>query len=188
MQYRRYTNKAVINISRDAIHLFINKQIDEFLEYLDDSFVFIADYNSPFLHGVSQFVNYIKEEKDFPPVNIQQEEYEIISHERHLWVSCGHYIASLDIGGQTVISKHYFTLTWKQQENELKLIHAMTCHVKDFLYSENLSPIPMQDKISILDISGKIRCLYPDEIFHIKATDKICNFYTKTEAFRHECH
>ena len=42
--------------------MFINKQIDEFVRYLDENFVFIADYDSLFLHGISQFMNYIKEE------------------------------------------------------------------------------------------------------------------------------
>lgn len=200
MQYQRYSQNDVINITRDAIHLFINKQIDRFVEYLDESFVFIADYCSLFLHGIPEFVEFTKEEIELPPVEISQEEYEVIAHERHLWVSCGRYIASSNVGGKTMASKHHFTFTWRQVDNDLKLIHAMACHLRDFPSPENIPATPMQakifetpseqpvqrpiqEKISIRDISGKIRYLYPDEIIYIQATDKICSIYTKTEAF-----
>lgn len=73
--YRRYTNNDIIHITRDAIHLFINKNIDKFVQHFDEKFVFISDYDSLFQHGISKFMNYIEEEKDLPPVNIQQEEY-----------------------------------------------------------------------------------------------------------------
>lgn len=105
--------------------------------------------------------------------------------------------------GQTVVSKHHFTFTWKQKENDLKLIHAMACHLRDFPAPENPESFPPkpvqakifetqpelpirpaeQEKISIRDVSGKIRYLYPDEIIYIQASDKICNIYTKTETF-----
>jgi hypothetical protein len=203
MQYRRFTKNDVIHITREAIHLFIHKQIDKFVEYLDNSFVFIGDYHSLFLHGIPEFLNYIKEESELPPVDIAQEEYEIITHERHLWTSCGRYIASFNSGEKILVSKHHFTFTWKQVDNDLKLIHAMACHVKDFpaendlkkLSSEpvqakifdNIPPQPAdtsaKQKISIRDINGKIRYLYSDEIIYIKADDKICHIYMETEFF-----
>ena len=202
MQYRRYTKTDVINITREAIHLFVGKQIDRFLEYLDEGFVFVADYGSLYLHGIPEFLNYIKEERKLPPVDIEQEEYEVITHERHLWVSCGRYIVSFNTGGKNIVSKHHFTFTWKQFDNDLRLIHAMACHANDFpsITAADLSPAePMQakifdvipeepvpsekQKISIRDVSGKIRYLYADEIMYIQSDDKVCNIYTTTETF-----
>lgn len=204
MQYRRYTKADVINITRESIHLFVGKQIDKFLEYLDEGFVFVADYNSLYLHGISEFLNYIKEERELPPVNIEQEEYEVISHERHLWVICGRYIVSIDTGGRKIASKHHFTFTWKQIDHDLRLLHAMACHAKDFpsAAAAEVSPTEMpmqakifdvvpqepvqsaiQKKVSIRDISGKIRYLYADEIIYVQADNKVCHIYTAAEHF-----
>lgn len=203
MQYRRYSKDDVINITRNIIHLFVNKQIDQFVEYLDESFVFVADYCSLFLHGILEFVEFTKDEIELPPVEIAREEYEIIAHERHLWVICGRYIASSNADGKTIASKHHFTFTWRQVENDLKLIHAMACHAKDFPLESNpeegfaklmqakiFDNIPsqftkttIQQKISIRDISGKIRYIYPDEILYVKVDNKICSIYMSTECF-----
>lgn len=203
MHYRRYSKNDVINLTRDAIHLFINKQIDRFVEYLDESFVFVADYCSLYLHSIPEFVEFTKEEIELPPVEITQEEYEIIAHERHLWIICGRYIASSNVGGETIASKHHFTFTWRQVDNDLKLIHAMACHAKDFPPESSLNEgttkqtqakifdnIPSQpattagqQKISIRDISGKIRYIYPDEIVYIKMDHKICSIYMGMECF-----
>lgn len=203
MQYRRYSKDDVISITRDAIQLFINKRIDLFVEYLDESFVFVADYSSLFLHGIPEFIAYTREEIELPPVEISREEYEIIAHERHLWVSCGRYIASSNAVGETIVSKHHFTFTWRQSGNDLKLIHAMACHAKDFPPESNPSESPaklmqakifdnipsqpattaVHQKISIRDISGKIRYIYPDEILYVKIDNKISSIYMGTECF-----
>lgn len=203
MQYRRYSKDDVINITRDAIHLFINKRLNQFVEYLDESFVFVGDYGSLFLHGIPEFIAFTREEIELPPVEISQEEYEIIAHERHLWVTCGRYIASSNAAEEAIASKHHFTFTWRQDENDLKLIHAMACHAKDFPSDSNpkegsaklmqakiFDNIPAQptttavhQKISIRDISGKIRYIYPDEILYVKIDNKICSIYMGTECF-----
>ena len=44
MKYRRYTAPEVVEQTREAIHLFIRKQIDPFVALLDENFVWIGDY------------------------------------------------------------------------------------------------------------------------------------------------
>ena len=42
MKYRRYTAPEVVEQTREAIHLFIRKQIDPFVALLDENFVWIG--------------------------------------------------------------------------------------------------------------------------------------------------
>ena len=118
-------------------------------------------------------------------------------------MSCGRYIVSLEMGGQTAVSKHHFEFTWRQVGNNLKLVHAMACHLRDFPPSEADADVQtepsqarifeflpkqmmqnsVQEKIPIRDLSGKIRYIYPNEIIYIQAMDKICSIFTESETF-----
>ena len=62
MKYRRYTAPEVVEQTREAIHLFIRKQIDPFVALLDENFVWIGDYEPLYMCGIPAFLESVKTE------------------------------------------------------------------------------------------------------------------------------
>ena len=105
MKYRRYTAPEVVEQTREAIHLFIRKQIDPFVALLDENFVWIGDYEPLYMCGIPAFLESVKTEMQELPVNITEEEYTLLSHEQHLWITYGRFTANT--GG--LAAKVHFT-------------------------------------------------------------------------------
>ena len=76
MKYHRYTEQEVIDRTKEAIHYFISKQINPFLEMLDGDFVWVGDYEPLYMKGITAFLESVKEEiQEQLPISITEEEY-----------------------------------------------------------------------------------------------------------------
>lgn len=132
MKYRRYTEQEVLNKSRELIHAFLTRQIETFMDLLDENFVWIGDYNAQYTKGIPAFKELIKTESVLPPYDISQEEYSILTHEHYTWISYGRFtVAAQAEHDMLSSSKIHFTFVWKQHQNSLKLLLANATHVAD---------------------------------------------------------
>lgn len=192
MKYRHYTNQEILKKTREAIHMFIRKQIRPFAELLDDNFVWVGDYEPIYMRGIQAFLESVKEEIQEQPVNITEEEYVLLAHEHHMWVTYGRFTA--DASGFT--SRIHFTFVWKQTGDDLRLLHANANHAKKMPLETAQSKIfeqPLQEqslpypedagKLALRDLSGTIHYLLADDILFIKADNKVCQITTQNTAF-----
>ena len=189
MKYRRYTAPEVVEQTREAIHLFIRKQIDPFVALLDENFVWIGDYEPLYMCGIPAFLESVKTEMQELPVNITEEEYTLLSHEQHLWITYGRFTANT--GG--LAAKVHFTFVWKQTGNDLLLLHANANHAKPMPQvtaqskifelppeEKNISKKQEAKRLILRSLNGSIHYLQPKEIQYIKVENNICEIVTRT--------
>lgn len=129
MKKQIFSEQNMLSLSREAIHLFLTKRTEKFLEYLSDEFVWIGDYDNLYMRGKEQFAETIFEETELPPVNILEEEYSVLSHEKNLWVTYGRCTVCSEMPEVPPMStKFHFTFIWRTDEERPLLIEAMACH------------------------------------------------------------
>lgn len=192
MNYRRYTELEVVEKTRGAIHLFIRKQIDPFVKLLDEDFVWIGDYEPLYMRGIPAFLESVQEELQELPVEITNEEYALLSHEQHMWVTYGRFTATCN-GLSTRI---HFTFVWQQKGDDLLLLHANANHAQKMPQATaqskifELSPKENQQayredekKLTFRDLNGSIRYLFTKEIRFMQATNKVCEIFTQEDSF-----
>lgn len=200
MKYRHYTEGEILEKTREAIHHFTNKEIEPFLAVLDKDFIWIGDYAALFTRGIPAFLDSIQEESQEPPVKISEEEYALSSHEKHLWVTHGRFVASYRMeDGELLESKAHFSFTWRQTENDLWLVQAIATHVRDGLPDTprqtqslifDIRP-PKQEvprstegrKLEFRGIDKRTRYLSPSEIYYIQSHNNICEIVTQHGSF-----
>ena len=56
MRYSNYTKQEILEKTREAIHMFIRKQVRPFAELLDDNFVWIGDFEPLYMKGIPAFL------------------------------------------------------------------------------------------------------------------------------------
>lgn len=118
-------------------------------------------------------------------------------------MTCGRFTMANDLEmHNALVTKVHFTFTWKQEDDDLKLIHANATHVKDIAeIPQNEPPKPItqsiifdyqntittkdrkQKKLAFRDMDGATHYLYPEEIIFIHTKFKICHIYTKEQIF-----
>ena len=188
MRYSNYTKQEILEKTREAIHMFIRKQVRPFAELLDDNFVWIGDFEPLYMKGIPAFLESVKEEFQEQPVDITEEEYALLSHESHIWITYGRFTATA-LG---LSSRIHFTFVWRQNGNALRLLHANANHAKKMPYENAQSKIfencnqtdhmlyPADaSKLTIRNLSGSIHYLLTDEILFMKANNKICEIVTQ---------
>lgn len=192
MNCRRYTSQEVVEKTREAIHMFARKQMDSFVKLLDNNFVWIGDYEPLYMRGISAFSESVQEESQELPVEITNEEYALLSHERHMWVTYGRFTATC----YGLAARIHFTFVWQQKGNNLLLIHANANHAQKMPQSTAKSKIfesfPQEirqsyradtKKLTFRDQNGSIRYLFAEEIRFMKATNKVCEIFTQVDFF-----
>ena len=112
--------------------------------------------------GIPAFLESVKTEMQELPVNITEEEYTLLSHEQHLWITYGRFTANT--GG--LAAKVHFTFVWKQTGNDLLLLHA--------------NANQEAKRLILRSLNGSIHYLQPKEIQYIKVDNNICEIVTRT--------
>jgi len=193
VKYHRYTEQEVIDRTKEAIHYFISKQINPFLEMLDGDFVWVGDYEPLYMKGITAFLESVKEEiQEQLPISITEEEYALLSHERRLWITYGRFTATIN----RQVSRIHFTLVWRQKNDRLLLLHANANHAKPMSQSDAQSrifelpscsrpPIHTTEakKQAFRSLTGSIHYLLPEEIRYIKADNNVCQIFTTSGFF-----
>lgn len=203
MKKKTYTVTTIINHSRDLIHMALSNQWNRFLEHVSENFVYIADYDALYSKDRDSFAKQIHFDNDQPPVTIAQEEYELLIHERSLWITFGRVVVETTLPDcSTVMTKFHFTLTLQKINGELKLIQAMACHIPDaaaeeakrvthsMLFGKSTAFRQIQVKqnatasrLCFHSIDGMYYYLYPNEILYFEADDHRCIVHTTDNTF-----
>ena len=126
VKHRRYQPQEVIELTRAAIHAFTSRDMAGFDGLLDPDFSFVGDDAPLFLHGTEEFFNSTQNERKSPPVSITGEDYMLLAHENHLWVTSGRFQAV----SPPLRSAIHFTFVWRQREEALLLLHASAFHAR----------------------------------------------------------
>ena len=204
LKYRTYSVSDIIDKSRTLIHAFMNRQVISFTALLDENFVWLGDSSSQYIQGRDAFLKTITDEIKMPPLELSQEEYTVLIHERHTWVSYGRCTVTSNIGTENLMSCGiHFTLVWKQVKDDMYLTLASATHVLD-TQQQDIVPIIPDDsqnssvpqarvfdhikaselihkntpKIRIRDTSGNLHFLFPDEIIYAHSRGKDCTLHT----------
>ena len=199
MKYRRYTEAEVVERTRETIRFFMNKQMEPFLAALDKNFVWIGDYTSLFTRGVPAFLRSVWEESREPPVEILEEEYALLSHERTLWVTYGRFAARfMAESGAAMMTRVHFSFVWRQTKGELRLLQAVATHTKDGteetatrtqarIFDELPFPHGAEGadarKLEVRSMDRSTRYLFASEILYMQSHNKYCEIFTKTGSF-----
>ncbi|MGN0130926.1 MAG: LytR/AlgR family response regulator transcription factor [Lachnospiraceae bacterium] len=203
MKAKNITKTVVINHTRKLIHLALSNRFDKFLNYVSEDFIYIADYDALYTKDRDSFAKMVCTTEKLPPVVINREEYELLTHERSLWMTFGRAVVETTLPDATTIeTKFHFTLTLKNMNGDLRLIHAMACHVPDAAATEdqrvtksmlfgksalfrrmqikqNVTPT----KLCFHDVNGIYYYLYPNEILFFEADDHRCIVHTSDNSF-----
>lgn len=192
MENKLYTKEDVIEKTKTAINLFIRKQNVPFMEMLDPDFVWIGDYEPLYMKGIPAFYESVKDELQELPVDITEEEYSLLSHEKSLWVTYGRFKATTN----DISSKIHFTFVWKESNSELRLIHANASHANPMPQVNAKSKIfktpsrtrqaldDLEEKrICLQDLDGTTHYLIADEIYFIKANNNVCDIHARSGTF-----
>lgn len=127
-----YNKKTILDKSREVIHAFIKREIESFQDLLDPYFVWLGDYSNQYIRGKEAFLETIKLESSLPPLDISQEEYAVLTHEKKTWITYGRFTVNAHGKDRELYSsKIHFTFVWKEDKDGLFLLHANACHVID---------------------------------------------------------
>ncbi|MBS6956299.1 MAG: LytTR family transcriptional regulator DNA-binding domain-containing protein [Enterocloster asparagiformis] len=193
MKYCHYTEQEVVDKTKEAIHYFISKQIDQFVKMLDRDFVWVGDYEPLYMKGIPAFLESVKEEiQEQLPISITEEEYALLSHERHLWITYGRFTVTVE----RQVSRIHFTFVWRQKCDNLMLLHANANHARPLpqvdaqsrifeLPSRSHHPLHITDekKLAFRSLTGSIHYLQAEEIRYIKANNNMCQIFTTSSSF-----
>lgn len=188
-----FIETETVDKTREAIHLLVHKQVDAFVELLDDSFIWIGDFDSLYRRGISALQEVMPDEQPASAVDILEEEYTLLTHDQHLCVSYGRVTtATLDRSDRL-----HFTLVWKQSDRGLLLLHANVANVKTLSPTEaqpsqpnevrtrTLQPLARSEseKLVFRDLDGSTHYLHAEEIAYIRAVNKACEVATANGSF-----
>lgn len=212
MKYRVYSESDIIDKSRELIHAFMNRKMLSFAELLDKNFVWIGDYAAQYIQGRDAFLQTITAEFQMPPIELSREEYSILTHERHTWVSYGRCTVTAQTSPEHyVASGIHFNFVWKQEKDAIFLLMASANHVLDAQKQDmpldfpnpeavpadkeipqarvfdQIAPEDLTDKgtpkMRIRDITGNLHFLYPNEVLYANSNDKLCTIHTIDQEF-----
>ncbi|MDO5134688.1 MAG: LytTR family transcriptional regulator [Eubacteriales bacterium] len=202
MKYRSFTTNEVLNLTKDALHLYFQQDLDTFSQLLDEEFVWIGSYDFHYTSGKDVFLHVSRMEPEKPPARITQEEYHLLVHSGYLWVVYGRFAALAWQEGEVPDHRRMrITLVWRQEKNDLRLLHV-NCSPSadapmDFIPSIRT---PSEEEIQwyqyirqaaggegegalIRDLEGSIHCLTPEEILYVNTRDKTSAICTRSGSF-----
>lgn len=199
----------VIAKCREVIHRFYSRDIKPIAKVFDEAFVWIGAYEFQYLTGRDTFLESIKSELAEDPVSISHEEYQLLAHDRNLWIVFGRFTATVQQeDGSLLMSRVRNTFVWQQQEGQLVLLHIHGSHARDvpLEYEEGELPPTFAEgqawfetlravdrsigptrRLDFRTLQGDHRFLLPSEIRYAKASEKLCTVYTLNDSFQTRC-
>lgn len=203
-KYKKYTNAEIIAKTRDTVYNFYKRHLDSSKQNMADNFMWIGSNDFQWAESLEEFVKMTEAESQEPPVQLSEEEFHILIHEKNVWVIYGRYTANVLLDDGTLLhAKVRGTYVWKQFDNEVKLIHIHRSHSQDIPiqlpapirqpfngetgFFEYLKGIDYQaigtSKIPFRDRSNNHHFLFPAEILYLKAGRQWCTVFTKNGSF-----
>lgn len=204
MKYHKYTEKELLVKSQDMVHAYFNRDMDTFIDTLDDDFVWIGSYDFHYTRGKDEFIKASKQESEEVSAQISDEEYSLLCHERNIWIVYGRFTAYAWKDEETLLyTRQRLTLVWRQKEDDLKLIHINCTMARDipletdparideklkenirwYDYIRQFEEVKEQEeRIMLKDVTGGIHYLYPVEILSIHIENRLSTIHTGNDS------
>ncbi|MDO4453524.1 MAG: LytTR family transcriptional regulator [Eubacteriales bacterium] len=196
-------NQILIQQSSFVFHFWFDRDIDNLVKLLDPNFVWIGSYEFQYTKGIDQFLEITKEEQGEIAAQVFDEEYNILFHEKNLWIVHGCFSASAWKDKTTYLyTRQRATFVWKYTEENFKLLHlhctmardvplegniqdSSKNHMRWFEYMQNAEKNRSSTKSHILirDINGSTHYILPSEIIYVHINYHIASVYTGSRKF-----
>lgn len=196
-------NQILIQKSSFVFHAYFDRDMDSFVKLLDPDFVWIGSYEFQYARGIDHFLEITKEEQGEIAVQVFDEEYNILFHEKSIWIVHGCFSASAWKDEITYLyTRQRATFVWKYTGEDFKLLHlhctmardvplegniqnSKQRHIRWFEYMQNAEKnrTSPQNHILIKDINGSIHYISPSEIIYIHIIYHIATIYTGSRKF-----
>lgn len=204
MAERKFSEQEIIEKTKSVLHSFYSRDISTVVDSMDENCVWIGSYDSQYTYGKEAFIQETQSEGKELPVQILQEEYALIFHEKKYSAVYGRYtVVGEAKDGMILLAKVRLTFVWKQVGDILLAVHIHCADSKDvpLQYSnckiENLSEnlswfeyirkvdnnTSKSERILLKDRNGLIHTLLPLEILYVKANDKESIIYIGEKSF-----
>lgn len=200
------TEEILIRKSSLVFHSYFDRDMETFTGLLDKNFVWIGSYEFQFTKGISEFIKITEEEQNEFPAQVYDEEYTVLSHEKHLWVVYGGFTSSAWKDETTFLyTRQRATFVWKDNREDFRLLHLHCTMARDVPLESTVEPdIPAssckrwydymllaeknkthkQEHILLKDLDGNIHYLLSSEILYISIYNRTASVCT-TEKIIH---
>lgn len=204
MAERKFSEQEIIEKTKTVLHSFYNRDIPAVVALMDEDCVWIGTYDSQYTYGKKAFLEETKPESKETAVQILQEEYGLLFHEKKYSAVYGRYtVAGEQDDGTVLLAKVRLTFIWKQVGDDLLAIHIHCADARDvplqyesskveelsqtlswFEYIRRIDTQTHQaERVLLKDRNGLVHTLLPMEILYVKASDKESTVYTGAESF-----
>lgn len=204
MAEHKFSEQEIIEKTKTVLHSFYSRDIAAVVDLMDENCVWIGTYDSQYTYGKEAFIRETQSESKELAVQILQEEYALIFHERKYSAVYGRYtVAGEQEDGTILLAKVRLTFVWKQVGDSLLAVHIHCADSRDVPLqyqnsrienlSENLgwfeyirkvdNQTCQSERVLLKDCKGLINTLLPVEILYAKAENKESIIYTGTGSF-----
>lgn len=197
---KRLLSNECIELSRQFIKDFCNRDINKCLDLIDDDFMWIGAFESMYIHGKQEFINAVENINNEKPIKVSNDQYSLLFRNAHLWIVIGSLItSSLQDDGHLLFAKTRCTFVWKRKKDSWILLHIHASHARDIpLEFDSAYQTPdineyvswfqylrkadfnntKNERIQFRDLHSTTHYLLLSEILYIQSNDKICTIYT----------
>lgn len=204
MGQRIFSEQEIIEKTKTVLHGFYGRDISTVIDMMDENCVWIGAYDSQYTYGKEAFIKATQLESKEHPIQILQEEYALIFHEKKYSAVYGRYtVVGEQEDGVVLLAKVRLTFIWKQVNDTLLAVHIHCADSRDIPlqyessevdklsqhlgWFEYLRKIDTRDhqakRILLKDTKGLIHTLLPMEILYAASNDKESTIYTGTGSF-----
>ncbi|MCC8027250.1 MAG: LytTR family transcriptional regulator DNA-binding domain-containing protein [Clostridium sp.] len=203
-KYRQYTEEEVIEKTRKHLHDFYERKMEPVTDNMTKDFVWIGAYEFQWGKSLEDFKKATIAESKEPSVRLSEEEFHILTQDRHTWVVYGRFSAdALSAEGTLLHALVRVTYIWRQFKDDLKVIHIHCSHAQDvpltlpaaatesffgdtgfFDYMREIDFKAVNTrKLQFRDRQSNHHFLFPSEVLYLKACRQWCTVFTQNGSF-----
>ncbi len=132
MRRHSFTTTQLINYTDEILHGFYNRDIEPYLHYLSDDFVWIGAFDFQFSTTKQDFLSIVQSELNAIPFQMKDEQYELIARDRDTFILCCRFTLSSILPDASSLQMHTrLTIIWKYIDGALKIIHIHGSNAQD---------------------------------------------------------
>lgn len=184
MGNRVFTEREVVELTRNTVKAIALGDLSNLNSVLDTDFEFVTDENGNSVRNRDQFLAECGS-FGFPELKISDDTYEVVAHEKGLWITFSSLSASFNDLGLGV----HFTTVWRQRSDDLFLLHCSIAHAVSSAdavmsipqlhsFDGNIPPRmperPSGERSGYRDLQGNIRYIHDRDILYFESNGKTC--------------
>lgn len=132
MRNRLIPEKEIIDLTKNIVQGFYNRNIEQDLHYLSDDFVWIGAFSFQYTTSKEDFLKITTDEINSVPFQMINEEFSLVSKSSSSYVVCAKFNLISEDENNNIITTHTrLTVVWKYIKQELKLIHIHGSNAQD---------------------------------------------------------